>query len=98
MWDGASKSPFAFLLPAKGLDYLSSDLAIHHVVKSLNELGYKRIIIRSDGEPSLVAFLRAVAQALGGEVVQAKVASVFSTGPVSSGRGWRPCYMGRMLL
>ena len=69
MWDSWSKSPFTFLLPAKGLDYSSSDLAIVHVAAALTELGYKRIIVRTDGEAALVAFIRAVTQYWGGEVV-----------------------------
>ena len=40
-----------------------------HVAAALTELGYKRIIVRTDGEAALVAFIRAVTQYWGGEVV-----------------------------
>ena len=69
MWDSMTKAPYTWLLPAKGLDYLTVDHAIDQVARALTELGYKRIVVRSDGEASLVAFLRAVIKKWGGEVV-----------------------------
>ena len=48
---------------------MSAELAVEHVSKALTYLGYKRIVIRSDGEASLVAFLKAVIKRWGGEVV-----------------------------
>ena len=72
MWDSWSKSPFTFLLLAKGPDYLCSDLFIVHVAAALTELSYKRIIVRTDGEAALVAFIRAVTKYWGGEVVPEK--------------------------
>ena len=44
-------------------------MAIEQVARCLTETGYKRLVLRTDGEHALVAFMRAVAQRWGGEVV-----------------------------
>ena len=58
---------FSFL--RKGWISRLADIAIDHVAKALGELGYKRIVVKSDGEAALLAFLRAVIQKWDGEVV-----------------------------
>ena len=69
MWDARSKGLFGFLLPAKGVDFITSDLAIHQIATAISELGYTRAAFRSDGERSILAFLRAVAVKWGGEMI-----------------------------
>ena len=69
MFDSCSKGVHAWLLPAKGVDFDTADIAIAHIARSLTELGYKRVAIRSDGEHALLALLRSVTKYWGGEVV-----------------------------
>ena len=44
-------------------------MAVEQVARARTETGYKRIVLRTDGEHALVAFMRAVAQRWGGEVI-----------------------------
>ena len=70
MHDGVSKSIFAHLIPAKGVDYPSCEKVVKMIVKDLDTLGYHRVVFRCDNEPSILAFLRAVKLAWTGDVVQ----------------------------
>ena len=68
MWDSRAKGPHAHLLPAK-IDYDLAEAAAQMVAPDLVEKGYTRVIFRSDGEASLLAFMRRVGQLWGGEIV-----------------------------
>ena len=69
MWDSHTKAPYAWLLPAKGVDFDMAEVAIGQIAEVLKELGYQRVIVRSDGEASLLALIRSVVHRWGGEVV-----------------------------
>ena len=69
MWDSRSKSVFAHMVAAKGVDNTLTDRVVGLVCNDLTSLGYKRITIRSDNEPTIEAFLRLVTRRWGGEVV-----------------------------
>ena len=56
MHDGVTKSNFAHLIPAKGVD--------------LDTLEYHRVVFRCDNEPSILALLRTVKLAWTSDVVQ----------------------------
>ena len=70
--ESKSSSVFAHVVPQKGVDYSSSHLAVKLVCEALDRMGYKRVAFRSDGEPSLLAFLTAIKSAWEGEVVPEK--------------------------
>ena len=70
MHDGVSKSSFAHLIPAKGVDFPSCEKVVKMIVKDLDTLGYHRVEIRSDNEPSILSLLRAVKLAWTGDAVQ----------------------------
>ena len=68
-WDSSMKRFWAHVVPRKGVDFDGLDAVLNLIVKDLQGTGYKQAIFRSDGEPSLVALLRAVAQRWGAEVI-----------------------------
>ena len=68
-YDSVSKAVFAHLVPAKGVDFPGIENTIRLIVKDLDYLGYKRVVFRSDQEPSIIALLRAVRGRWTGEVV-----------------------------
>ena len=70
MHDGVTKSIFAHLIPAKGVDFSSCEKVEEMIVKDLDTLGYHRVVFRCDNEPSILALLRAVKLAWTGDVVQ----------------------------
>ena len=71
MHDGVTKSIFAHLIPAKGVDFPSCEKVVKMIVKDLDVSGYHRVVFRSDNEPSILSLLRAVKLAwTGGDVVQ----------------------------
>ena len=70
MHDGVTKSIFAHLIPAKGVDFPSCEKVVKMIVKDLDTLGYYRVVFRCDNEPSILALLRAVKLAWTGDVVQ----------------------------
>ena len=60
-----SHGTFAHVLPTKGRD----PYAVRRVVADLRVLGFKRVNLRTDQEPSILQLKEAVAQAWHGEVV-----------------------------
>ena len=70
MHDGVTKSIFAHLIPAKGVDFPSCKKVVKMIVKDLDTLGYHRVVFRGDNEPSILALLRAVKLAWTGDVVR----------------------------
>ena len=70
MHDGVTKSIFAHLIPAKGVDFPSCEKVVKMIVQDLDTLGYHRVVFRCDNEPSILALLRAVKLAWTGDVVQ----------------------------
>ena len=70
MRDGVTKSIFAHLIPAKGVDFPSCEKVVQMIVKDLDKLGYHRVEFRCDNESSILALLRAVKWAWTGDVVQ----------------------------
>ena len=70
MHDGVTKSMFAHLIPAKGVDFPSCEKVVKMIVQDLENLGYNRVVFRCDNEPSILALPRAVQLAWTGDVVQ----------------------------
>ena len=70
MHDGVTKSIFAHLIPAKGVDFPSCEKVVKMIVKDLDTLGHHRVVFRCDNEPSVLALLWAVKLAWAGDVVQ----------------------------
>ena len=70
MHDGVMKSIVAHVIPTKGVDFPSCEKVVKMIVKSLDTLGYHRVVFRCDNEPSILALLRAVKLAWTGDVVQ----------------------------
>lgn len=60
---------YAWLLPAKGVDFPALAQSLGSILTELEHLGYKRVIFRSDNEPSLLAFLRVLKQRWSSEVI-----------------------------
>ena len=52
-------------MPAKGLNAGACQL----IVAELQRLGYKKVVIKSDGEPSLLRFVDSITRGWGGEVI-----------------------------
>ena len=67
---GVTKSIFAHLIPAKGVDFPSCEKVVKMIVQDLDTLGYRRVVFRSGNEPSILSLLRAVKLAWTGEPVQ----------------------------
>ena len=70
MHDGVTKSIFAHLSPAKGVDFPNCERVVKMIVKDLHILGFHRVVFRSDNEPAILSLLRAVKLAWSGDVVQ----------------------------
>ena len=70
MHDGVTKSIFAPLIPAKGVDLPSCEKVVKMIVRDLDTLGYYRVVFRCDNEPSILSLLGAVRLAWTGDVVQ----------------------------
>ena len=60
MHDAVTKSIFAHLIPAKGVDFPSCEKVVKMIVEDLDTLGYHRVVFRCDNEPSILSLLRAV--------------------------------------
>ena len=56
MWDTHTKSPYAHLLPSKGIDFRAIGQAALVVSKDIAELGYKRILVWSEWRSCVVRF------------------------------------------
>ena len=69
MHDARSKGIYAHLVPKKGTDYPGMEEVVKKVVTDINNLGYRRVVFRSDNEHSILAFLRVVKAAWTGDVV-----------------------------
>ena len=65
-----TKSIFAHLITAKGVDFPSCEKVVKTIVKDSDNLGYNRVVFRCDNEPSILASFR-VKLAWTGDVVQA---------------------------
>ena len=59
MHDEVTRSTFAHLIPAKGVDFPSCEKVLKVIVKDLDTLGYHRVVFRSDNEPASLSLLRA---------------------------------------
>ena len=70
MHDGVTKSIFAQLIPAKGVDFPSCEKVVKMIIEDLETLVYHRVVFRCDNESSILALLRAVKLARTGDVVQ----------------------------
>ena len=70
MHDGVTKSIFAHLIFAKGVDFPSCEKVVKMIGQDLDTLGYHRVVFRSDNEPSILSLLRAVKLAWTGDAVQ----------------------------
>ena len=70
MHDGVTKSIFAHLIPAKGVDFPSCEKVVKTIVKDLDNLRCNRMVFRCDKGPSVLALLRAVKLAWTGDVVR----------------------------
>ena len=70
MHDGVTKSIFAHLIPAKGVDFPSCEKVLKMIVKDLDTLGYHRVVFRCDNEPSILSLVRGVKLAWTADVVQ----------------------------
>ena len=60
MHDSISKGVYAHAVPHKGTQHDGAHLAIQAVAADIESLGYSRIVVKGDQEPSLQAFLRRV--------------------------------------
>ena len=57
---GVTKSIFALLIAAKGMDFLGCEKVVKTISKDLDSLGYRRVVFRCDNELSMLALFRAV--------------------------------------
>ena len=57
---GVTKSIYAHLIPAKGVDFPSCEKVVKMIGKDLDNLGCNRVVFRCDNVPSILAFLRQV--------------------------------------
>jgi hypothetical protein len=65
IFDARTKGVYAHSVPRKGLTAGACKL----IVDDLDRLGYTKIVLKSDAEPSLVVFNEALARAWPGEVI-----------------------------
>ena len=59
-WDSSVKRFWCWLLPSKGVDFEGLENSLHTIVIDLKHTGYRKVNMRSDGEASLLALLRAI--------------------------------------
>ena len=69
--DTRSKALFGHACPCKG----PNEMVVSRLVSDLNMLGYKRVLIRTDGEPSILALWEAVRLQWGGEIIKVEAAT-----------------------
>ena len=69
--DTSSKSIFSHACPRKGAD----DLVVKKIIAGLDSLGYKRILVRTDGEPAIVDLWARVKAEWTGEIVKVEAAT-----------------------
>ena len=65
MYDARTKGIYAHSTERKGVCPGACKL----IVDELDRLGYRKIVLKSDGEPALVAFTDSLTRAWNGEVV-----------------------------
>jgi len=65
MKDSHTKVVFDFVVPEKGVN----EYVVSRVISALKSLGYKKVIIRSDQEVSLIALIERVKEDWSGEVI-----------------------------
>ena len=64
--DTRSKSIYAHACPCKG----AHEAVVKRVVEDLDALGYKRILVRTDGEPAILDLWRKVKEKWTGEIIK----------------------------
>ena len=69
--DTASKAIFAHACPCKG----AHELVVSRVVADLDTMGYKRVLVRTDGEPALLDLWAKVKEKWTGEIVKVEAAT-----------------------
>ena len=69
--DTKSKAIFAHACPCKG----AHKAVVGKVIEDLNTLGYKRVLVRTDGEPALLDLWQKVKEQWWGEVVKVESAT-----------------------
>ena len=69
--DTSSKAIFAHACPCKG----AHESVVTRIVADLENLGYKRVLVRTDGEPAILALWDAVKARWGGEIVKVESAT-----------------------
>ena len=69
--DTRSKAIFAHACPCKGVH----KAVVGKVIEDLNTLGYKRVLVRTDGEPALLNLWQKVKEQWWGEVVKVESAT-----------------------
>ena len=69
--DTLSKSLFAHACPRKGAE----ESVVKRVIADLESLGYKRVLVRTDGEPAILDLWARVKQEWTGEVVKVEAAT-----------------------
>ena len=60
MHDSITKGTYAHAVPHKGTQHAGAHFAVQAVAADIESLGYQRVVIKGDQEPSLQAFLRRV--------------------------------------
>ena len=55
MHDSVTKSIFAHLMPAKGVDFPSCEKVVKLIVKDLDTLGYRKVVFQCDNEPAILS-------------------------------------------
>ena len=69
--DTKSKALFAHACPCKG----AHESVVTRLVADLNTLGYKRVLVRTDGEPAILDLWAKVQQQWGGEIAKVESAA-----------------------
>ena len=67
--DGTGKMTFARVVPQKGVE----PYAVGSIVETLEQLGYKTVVLRSDNEPALLALKVAVRKEIEVELIKEEV-------------------------
>lgn len=89
MGDSKSKAYYGAIHPQKGCRFPEVEIVVAYWVEVLESLGYRRVTMRSDNEPSIVAFLEKLKGAWPGEVVaeSSSVGDPQSNGAAEAGVG-----------
>ena len=68
--DRQSKALFTHLVPAKGVEHFYPEEAL---LRDIKFLGYSKVTLKSDQEPSIVALANAVKNSLSGKGIQCQI-------------------------